>query len=121
MVRYATPLTLAALGGMFSERGGVINIALEGIMLAGAFPASAVTVKVGNPWIGLACAAVAGLLVALIHAVASIQFRADQVVVGTAINILFLGVPPLVSARYSSHGLDTSAATRPDASRMASR
>ena len=75
MVRYATPLTLAALGGMYSERSGVINIALEGIMLAGAFTASAVTVKVGNPWIGLLCAAVAGLLVALIHAVASIQFR----------------------------------------------
>ena len=97
MVRYATPLTLAALGGMFSERGGVINIALEGIMLAGAFTAAAVTVEAGNPWIGLLAAAVAGVLVALIHAVASIQFRADQVVVGTAINILFLGVPPLVS------------------------
>jgi ABC-type uncharacterized transport system permease subunit len=105
MVRYATPLTLAALGGMFSERGGVINIALEGIMLAGAFTAAAVTVKVGNPWIGLMCAAAAGLLVALIHAVASIQFKANQVVVGTAINILFLGVPPLVSgALFESTG-----------------
>src|SRR5436853_4729081 len=105
MVRYATPLTLASLGGMFSERGGVINIALEGIMLAGAFTAAAVTVKVGNPWIGLMCAAVAGLLVALIHAVASIQFKANQVVVGTAINILFLGVPPLVSgALFESTG-----------------
>src|SRR2546425_2819504 len=92
MVRYATPLTLASLGGMFSERGGVINIALEGIMLAGAFTASAVTVKIGNPWIGLTAAAAAGLLGALIHALASIQFKADQVVVGTAINILFLGV-----------------------------
>ena len=83
MVRYATPLILAALGGMYSERGGVINIALEGIMLAGAFTAAAVTVKVGNPWIGLMAAATAGVLVALIHAVASIQFKADQVVVET--------------------------------------
>ena len=102
MVRYATPLTLAALGGMYSERGGVINIALEGIMLAGAFTASAVTVKIGNPWIGLVAAAAAGLLVALIHAIASIQYRANQVVVGTAINILFLGVPPSYRARCSN-------------------
>src|SRR2546422_8726892 len=95
MVRYATPLTLAALGGMFSERGGVINIALEGIMLAGAFTASAVTVKIGNPWIGLTAAAAAGLLVALIHALASIQFKGDQVDGCTAAKILFLCVPPL--------------------------
>ncbi len=105
MVRLLTPLILAALGGMYSERGGVINIALEGIMLAGAFTAAAVTERTGNPWIGLVAAAGAGLLVALIHAVASIEFKADQVVVGTAINILFLGVPALVSgAIYASTG-----------------
>src|SRR3977135_4584097 len=86
MVRYATPLTLASLGGMFSERGGVINIALEGIMLAGAFTAAAVTVKVGNPWIGLMAAASAGVLVALVYALASIQFQANPVCGGTAIN-----------------------------------
>ena len=105
MIRLSTPLILAALGGMYSERGGVINIALEGIMLAGAFTAAAVTVFTHNPWIGLMAAAVAGLLVALIHAVASIRFKADQVVVGTAINILFLGVPALVSgALFESTG-----------------
>jgi simple sugar transport system permease protein len=105
MVRLSTPLILASLGGMFSERGGVINIALEGIMLAGAFTAAAVTARLGNPWIGLTAAAMAGLLVALIHAVASIEFKADQVVVGTAINILFLGVPALVSgAMFESTG-----------------
>jgi simple sugar transport system permease protein len=105
MVRYATPLTLAALGGMYSERGGIINIALEGIMLSGAFTAAAVTVKTHNPWIGLIAAASVGLLVALVHAIASIEFKADQVVVGTAINILFLGVPPLVSgALFESTG-----------------
>jgi ABC-type uncharacterized transport system permease subunit len=105
MIRLSTPLILAALGGMYSERGGVINIALEGIMLAGAFTAAAVTVFTQNPWIGLLAAAVAGLLVSLIHAVASIQFKADQVVVGTAINILFLGVPALVSgALFESTG-----------------
>jgi simple sugar transport system permease protein len=108
MVRYATPLILAALGGMYSERGGVINIALEGIMLSGAFTASAVAVKTHNPWIGLIAAAAAGLLVALIHAVASIQFKADQVVVGTAINILFLGID----------GLHTPTAARTDLARV---
>lgn len=105
MVRLSTPLILAALGGMYSERAGVINIALEGIMLAGAFTAAAVTVFAHDPWIGLLAAAGAGVLVALIHAVASIEFKADQVVVGTAINILFLGVPALVSgALFESTG-----------------
>jgi simple sugar transport system permease protein len=90
---------------MYSERGGVINIALEGIMLAGAFTAAAVTAKTQNPWLGLTAAAVAGVLVSLIHAVASIGFKADQVVVGTAVNILFLGVPPLISgAMFESTG-----------------
>lgn len=105
MVRLSTPLILAALGGMYSERGGVINIALEGMMLAGAFTAAAVTVFTGSPWMGIGAAVIAGLAVALVHAVASIEFKADQVVVGTAINILFLGVPALVSgALFESTG-----------------
>ena len=105
MIRLSTPLILAAIGGLYSERSGVINIALEGIMLAGAFTAAAVTAFTHNPWVGMLAAIVAGLLVAGIHAVASIQFRADQVVVGTAINILFLGVPALVSgALFESTG-----------------
>ena len=81
MIRLSTPLILAALGGLFSERSGVINIALEGMMLSGAFTAAAVTAKTQNPWIGLLCASVAGMFVALIHAVATIRYRADQVVV----------------------------------------
>jgi simple sugar transport system permease protein len=105
VVRLSTPLVLAALGGVYSERGGVINIALEGIMLAGAFTAAAVTARTASPWLGLACAAAAGLVVAAIHAVASIHFKADQVVVGMAINILFLGVPALASgAMFESTG-----------------
>jgi simple sugar transport system permease protein len=104
-VRLATPLLLAALGGMFSERAGIINIALEGLMLAGAFTAATVTHYTGNPWIGLTAAVVAGLFVALLHAVACIEFKADQVVSGTAINIMFLGVPALIGgAIFDSTG-----------------
>jgi len=97
-IRLATPLLLAALGGLFSERSGVINIALEGMMLAGAFTSAVVTYYVGDPWIGLLAGIGAGVLIAAIHAVACIQFDSDQVVTGTAINILMLGVPPLVSS-----------------------
>lgn len=104
-IRLSTPLILASLGGLYSERGGVINIALEGIMLAGAFTAAAVTALTHNPWLGLIAAAAAGLLVSLIHAVASVSFRADQVVIGTAINIMFLGMPALLSgALFNSTG-----------------
>lgn len=104
-VRQATPLLLAALGGLYSERSGVINIALEGLMLAGAFTSATVTHYSGNPWIGLAAGIAAGILVALVHGVACIHFKADQVVSGTAINILFLGVPALLSgALFESTG-----------------
>ncbi|HEV2707022.1 MAG TPA: ABC transporter permease [Pyrinomonadaceae bacterium] len=104
-IRLATPLLLAALGGLFSERAGVINIALEGLMLAGAFTAAAVTHFTGSPWAGLLAGIAAGALVAGIHALATIRFRADQVVSGTAINILMLGVPPFLSgALFLSSG-----------------
>src|SRR5688572_32918314 len=93
-IRLATPLILAALVGKFSERSGVINIALEGKMLAGAFAAAAVTyaadVQLGmgkaSPWIGLLAGAGAGLVIAAIYALACIKYKADQVVSGAAIN-----------------------------------
>ena len=104
-IRTATPLLLAALGGLYSERAGVINIALEGLMLAGAFTAAAVTHYAGSPWAGLLAGIVAGVLVAAIHAVACIRFNADQVVSGTAINILMTGVPAMLSgALFLSSG-----------------
>src|SRR5215208_1682843 len=96
-IRLSTPLVLAALGGMFSERGGVINIALEGLMLAGAFTAAAVTYATGSPWVGLLAGIGAGLAIAAIHGVATIRYRADQVVTGTAINILMIGIPGFLS------------------------
>ncbi|HYJ87510.1 MAG TPA: ABC transporter permease [Pyrinomonadaceae bacterium] len=99
-IRLSTPLILAALGGLFSERSGVINIALEGMMLAGAFTAAAVTYAVGNPYVGLLAGMGAGALIAAIHAVACIRYRADQVVTGTAINILMIGIPGFLSGAF---------------------
>ena len=107
-IRLSTPLVLAALGGLFSERSGVINIALEGKMLAGAFTAAALTHAVdtrlgmgaASPWIGLLGGMIAGLFIAGIYAWACIKFKADQVVSGAAINILMLGMPGLLSGAF---------------------
>ena len=99
-LRLSTPLLLAALGGLYSERGGVINIALEALLLAGAFTAAVVTHFAGNPWLGLLAAIAAGAAVALVHGIACIRFRADQVVSGTAINIVFLGLPQLLAGAF---------------------
>jgi simple sugar transport system permease protein len=107
-IRLATPLVLAALGGLFSERSGVINIALEGKMLAGAFTAAAVThaaetslgLGTASPWVGLLAGMMAGLLIAVIYADRCIKFKADQVVSGAAINILMIGMPGFLSGAF---------------------
>lgn len=106
-IRAATPIALAALGGIFSERGGVINIGLEGMMLSGAFAAvgfSYWSSALGLPdlvcvMIGVIAALVLSTLVAAIHAFVTIKLRADQVVSGVAINILALGVSGLLLER----------------------
>jgi simple sugar transport system permease protein len=104
-IRLATPLVWAAIGGLYSERSGVINVALEGLMLAGAFTAAAVTFYAGSWVIGLLAAIAAGALTAAVLAVACIRFGANEVVAGTAINILFLGLPAVLSgALFLSSG-----------------
>ena len=92
MLRQATPLAFAAMGGIFSERSGVVNIGLEGMMLAGAFFGILGADKLNSWPLGLLCAALAGGGFAFVHALFAIHLRADQIVGGTAINFLALGL-----------------------------
>ncbi|ERI05010.1 ABC transporter permease [Atopobium sp. oral taxon 810] len=89
---YSTPLVFGSLSGVISERSGVVNIGIEGMMVVGAFTASAVSYFTGNPWLGFLMAGIAGAAIALLHAGASVTFHADQTVSGVAINLLAPGI-----------------------------
>ena len=104
-LRMSTPLIFAALGGMFSERSGVVNIALEGMMLIGAFGAAVGTLATHSPWLGSACGMGSDALLAVIYGLFVIRLRANQIVAGTAINMLALGLTPfLCKIRYDVTG-----------------
>jgi len=110
-IRMATPLTYASLGGVFSERSGVVNIALEGIMLFGAFFAAVGTYFFKSPLIGIIFAILAGMTVSLIHAIVSIKFKVNQIISGTALNMLAAGGTTFLSrlifkAAGSSHHIE---------------
>ncbi len=92
MLRFATPLIFAALGGLVSERAGVVNIGLEGMLLMGAFWAAWGADKTGSWALGILIGVISGMLLALIHAVFSVSLRSDQIVSGTALNFLALGI-----------------------------
>lgn len=96
-LRVSTPLIFAALGGMLSERSGVINIALEGMMLVGAFTAAAIAYYTGSAEWGLLAATGAGMVFATIYAVFVIYLRSNQIVAGTAMNLLAMGLIPFVN------------------------
>lgn len=96
-IRMSAPLIFAALGGLFSERSGVINIALEGKMLAGAFTAAAVTTLTHSPLLGFLAGGIAGMVMAAIYGLFVINFKANQIVTGTAITILAAGSVPFAS------------------------
>ena len=113
-LRATTPLLFAALGGLFSERAGVVNIALEGIILFGAFAAAVTTQFVEAPylvddprayvpfapWLGVLAAAIVGGLVGWLHAVISIRYKADQIISGTAINLMAIGLPAVLLVAF---------------------
>jgi simple sugar transport system permease protein len=92
MIRIAIPYLFAASGGVVAERAGIVSLTLEGFMLSGAFGAVLGANYSGSPWVGVLTGILAGLIFSLIHAVATIRYRADQVVVGVAINLLAIGV-----------------------------
>ncbi|MBD3236675.1 MAG: ABC transporter permease [Candidatus Eisenbacteria bacterium] len=91
-LRISVPYGLAALGGVFSERSGIVNIALEGILLCGAFCAVVGTHYTGSPYVGMLCAAGGGMLVAALHALITVTARGDHIVSGLAINIMAFGL-----------------------------
>ncbi|MCX6129504.1 MAG: ABC transporter permease [Proteobacteria bacterium] len=96
-IRMATPLWFAALGGILAERSGVINLALEGFMLIGAFTAAAVAYTSGSPHLGFLAAGLAGAALAIIFGFFALTLRGDQVVVGMGINILSAGITPFLN------------------------
>ncbi len=98
-VRLATPLVLAALGGLFCERAGVIDLGLEGKMLGAAFAAGATAAVTGSAWLGLGAAIIVAILLALVHGYACITHHGNQVVSGMALNILVAGLAPGPGAR----------------------
>jgi general nucleoside transport system permease protein len=99
-LRLAAPLVLAALGGLFCERSGIIDIGLEGKMLGAAFAAAAAAAATGSAWAGLGAGIAVAVMLALIHAFAAVTQRGDQVVTGMALNILVAGLAPVLATSW---------------------
>jgi general nucleoside transport system permease protein len=114
-LRWSTPLTFAAIGGMFSERSGVVNIGLEGMMLMGAFFGAYGADKTGSWLLGIVIGLASGGALALVHAFFSIHLRADQIVSGTAVNFLALGITGyLYNDIYGNNGTPDNLPAIPD-------
>jgi general nucleoside transport system permease protein len=108
-LRVATPLVLCAMGGLFSERSGIIDVGLEGKMLMAAFFAAAVASVSGSAWLGVAAAVAAAEVLALLHGAACITYRGNQVVSGVAINILSAGLTVVFGTAWFQRGGQTPA------------
>ncbi|MGI8606159.1 MAG: ABC transporter permease [Gaiellaceae bacterium] len=113
-LRFATPLAFAAIGGIFSERSGVVNIGLEGMMLTGAFFGIWGAVWSGSWVVGILMAMIFGGLLALIHAFFSIHMRADQIVSGFAVNFLALGLTGYLFSSIYPGGIDSGVSRVPN-------
>lgn len=103
-VRLATPLLLACLAGLFSERAGIFDIGLEGKMLAAAFFSAAIAAITGSVWLGLMAGIAASMSLSLLHGVASITFRGNQLISGVAINFLAAGLTVLIAQDWFQQG-----------------
>jgi general nucleoside transport system permease protein len=103
-VATGTVLLFAAIGEIFAERAGVLNLGVEGMMLMGAVAGFSTTVSTGNPWLGVILAMLAGGLISLLHAVVTIHFRADQVVSGLALTFLGSGLARVLGEGLSNAG-----------------
>ena len=103
------PLLLAALGSCFSERSGVVNIGIEGMMVIGAFTGAVIGLKTGNGWFAFLCGGLAGALFGVIHAVACVSLHADQTIAGTAINFLGPGLAVFLCKAMFNNSSDTPA------------
>lgn len=108
-LRVAAPLVLAALGGLFCERAGVVDIALEGKMLGAAFAAAAAAWASGSAWVGLGAGLAASTALAMVHGYACVTHKGDQVVSGMAINILVAGLAPALALAWFGIGGQTPA------------
>ena len=103
-IRLATPLLLACLAGLFSERAGIFDIGLEGKMLASAFLAAAVAAVTGNVWVGMLAGIAGSLALSAVHGIASITFRGNQLISGVAINFLAAGLTVVVAQSWFGQG-----------------
>lgn len=106
-LRVATPLILAAMAGMFSERSGVVDISLEGKMLVAAFAAAAAAFTTQNPWIGMACGIAASVAMAMIHAFVSVTYNGNQLISGMALNTVASGITPVLGLAWFQQGGNT--------------
>jgi simple sugar transport system permease protein len=103
-IRLATPLLLACLAGLFSERAGIFDIGLEGKMLISAFFSAAIAAITGNVWLGLMAGIASSLVLSAVHGLASITFRGNQLISGVAINFLAAGITVLIAQAWFQQG-----------------